>query len=330
MKRFKTLLSNIFIMAIISAFIVSCSAKVGQRAEENMNIRMQEENKRESASSKEAFTIVDRAGNEIIIPEEINSIISLAPSITEILIDLGFGDKLVLVDAQTKALVDLPKDIESVDLMTPDTEQMIVLKPDIVFASSITSIGGTDPTAQLTAADITIAFIPTSNSIEEIYEDIMFIAQVLQVEDKGEALVNQTKERIAKIEEISKTIEEKDKKTVFFEIAALPQIYSFGSNVYLNEMIELIGAKNILASKEGWMSVSEEAIVAADPDVILTNVNYIEEPVEEIKSRTGWENVKAIKNNNVYYIDNKTSSLPNHNIVQALEEMAKAVYPDKY
>lgn len=60
-------------------------------------------------------------------------------------------------------------------------------------------------------------------------------------------------------------------------------------------MIELIGAKNILASKEGWMSVSEEVIVAADPDVILTNVNYIEEPVEEIKSRTGWENVKAIK-----------------------------------
>lgn len=95
-------------------------------------------------------------------------------------------------------------------------------------------------------------------------------------------------------------------------------------------MIEIIGATNVLASEEGWISVSEETAVAADPDVILTNVNYIENPVEEIKSRAGWENMKAIKNNDVYYIDNMSSSLPNHNIVKALEEMAKAVYPDKY
>lgn len=95
-------------------------------------------------------------------------------------------------------------------------------------------------------------------------------------------------------------------------------------------MIELIGANNILEKEDGWVSVSEESVVAADPDVILTNVNYISDPVNEIKSRASWKNMKAVKNNNVYYIDNMTSSLPNHNIVKALEQMAKAVYPDKY
>ena len=68
----------------------------------------------------------------------------------------------------------------------------------------------------------------------------------------------------------------------------------------------------------------------ADPDVILTNVNYIEDPVGEILSRPGWEEVTAVRDGNVYYIDNMASSLPDHNVVKALAEMAAAVYPEYY
>ena len=95
-------------------------------------------------------------------------------------------------------------------------------------------------------------------------------------------------------------------------------------------MIDLIGAENVLAGQEGWLSVEEESVVSANPDVILTNVNYIEDPVGEILARPGWEGVTAVQNGGVYTIDNKNSSLPNENIVQALKEMAKAVYPDLY
>ena len=93
-------------------------------------------------------------------------------------------------------------------------------------------------------------------------------------------------------------------------------------------MIEIIGAENLLADQEGWISVSEELILSKNPQVILTNVNYIENPVEEIKERAGWDSVEAIKNGEIYYIDNMSSSLPNQNIVKALEEMLRAVYPE--
>ena len=59
-------------------------------------------------------------------------------------------------------------------------------------------------------------------------------------------------------------------------------------------------------------------------------MNYIEDPVGEILARPGWEGVTAVQNGGVYTMDNKISSLPNENIVQALKEMAKAVYPDLY
>lgn len=315
MKKFKGLFSFSIALIMLLVFSVGCSVQ-------------DKSNQKNTETTKEVTTIVDRSGKEITIPDKVDKIVSLAPSITEVLVELGFGDKIVLVDSNSKDLNGLSKDIESVDMMTPDVEKIIALQPDIVLASTMTATGGTDPAEQLKSAGIILGYIPTSNSIEGIYSDIMFIAQVLKEKDKGQQLVDSTKEKIAKIAEIGKTIE--NKKTVYFEIAAAPDIYSFGQGVFLNEMLEIIGAKNILAKEEGWISVSEESVVDADPDVILTNVNYIPDAVNEIKSREGWKNMKAVKNNNVYYIDNMSSSLPNHNIVKALEEMAKAIYPDKY
>ena len=122
-----------------------------------------------------------------------------------------------------------------------------------------------------------------------------------------------------------------EKKTVLFEISPVPYLYSFGTGVYLNEMIELIGAENVLADQEGWISVTEESAVAANPDVILTSDKFSnEDPVAEILGREGWQNVTAVAEGQAYYIDNAASSLPNHHIVDALIEMAKAVYPDEY
>lgn len=278
--------------------------------------------------SEEPSTLIDPAGNEITAPEETNKIISMAPSITEVLVDLGFGDKIIAVDTQSKYLPGIPNDIPYVDMMAPDVEQLIALNPDIVLASTITISGGSDPLIQLEDMGITLAYIPSSYSIEGIYSDIMFIAKVLNSEEKGQSIVETMKEKIAEMKKIGETIT--SKKSVYFEIGAAPDIYSFGKGVFLNEMIEIIGAVNVLGNEEGWISISDETVVASNPDVIITNVSYIENPVDEIKSRSGWENINAIKNDEVYYVDNMASSLPNHNIIKALEQMAKAIYPGEY
>jgi len=103
-----------------------------------------------------------------------------------------------------------------------------------------------------------------------------------------------------------------------------------GTQPFLNEMVELIGGENIFKDQKSWISPSEESVIDANPDVILTTVNYVKNPEKEIKSRDGWDNIKAVKNNEVYYIDANSSSRPTQNIIKALKEMAKAVYPDEY
>lgn len=232
MKKFQRVLSSILVLVIIVVFPVACSTNKEQNNETPVNAITpapgqelttdQESETIEESETAKPITIVDPAGNEITIPKEVNSIISLAPSITQVIVDLGLGDKIILVDANSKDLAGLPEGIEYVDMMSPDAEKMIASEPDIVLASEMTATGGTDPAEQLKTAGITLAYIPTSNSIEGIYSDIMFIAKVLKAEEKGQELVDRTKEKISEIAEIGKTIE--DKKTVYFEIAAAPYI----------------------------------------------------------------------------------------------------------
>jgi iron complex transport system substrate-binding protein len=188
--------------------------------------------------------------------------------------------------------------------------------------------GAAEPYKPLRGLGVCVADIPISSSIKDIKEDIIFIANLTGKSKEGSKMVENLDSEIEKVALIGGNI--KEKKTVYFEIAAAPSMYSFGSGVFLNELIELVGAINVFSDRESWMSVNDEAVVLTNPDVILTNVNYIQEPVNEIKSRKGWENIKAVKNNEVYYIDNNASSLPNHNIVKVMKEIAKAVYPDKY
>ncbi len=272
--------------------------------------------------------VEDRVGNAITVPENIETIVSLAPSITQVLEDLGVIEKLIAVDNQSPFHVEGLTELPQVDIVSPDIETLLALEPDIIFASEISFGQDEDIFQMLIDAGICVVQIPTSNSIAAIKEDNQFIADCLQLSEKGEALNSEMQAVIEEIATIGASITEQ--KTVFFEISPLPDIVSFGTGVFLNEMLEIIGAKNVLADQEGWLPVNEEAAVDTNPDVILTNVNFIENPVEEILSRSGWQNVTAVETEAVYSIDNASSSLPNHRIVEALKQMAIAVYPKEF
>ena len=274
-------------------------------------------------------TVTDREGNEVTIPTNIEKIVSTAPSNTEILTALGMGDKIVCMDTYSEGIEGVKEDVVKMDFTAPDAEEIIGLEPDIIIASGYNKAGSSDdPFKSLSDAGIPVVYIPSSESIEGIYKDIEFVASIVNQEDKGKEIVDGMKSDIEEISTIGKTI--KDKKKVYLEIGPAPTLYSVGKSTFLNEMIEIIGAENIFANENSWISPSEESVIDANPDVIITNAGYMENPTEEIKSRDAWENINAVKNNEVYLVDQNASSRPSQNVIKALEQMAKAVYPEHY
>lgn len=289
-----------------------------------------QEKKATTSSEKTEVTLPtkDRSGKEITLPKEATKIISLVPSTTEVIEDLGKTDQLIAVDTQSSTIMTDLKKLPQMDMMAVDAEKLIALKPQIVYVNDINLASSESVWKQVEDAGITVVNIPTSTSIKAIKEDVQFIADSLSEHEKGQKLIKTMDQEIDEVAKIGKTI--KKPKTVLFEVAALPDIYSFGNGTFLNEMIETIGAKNVLANEKGWLPVTEEAAIAAKPEVILTNVNYMKDPAKEILARKNWENVPAVQNKEVFEIDNMSSSLPNNHITKALKQMAKAVYPEEY
>ena len=261
----------------------------------------------------------DRAGNPISIPEEVHSIVSLAPAITQVLLDLGMKEKLVAVDTYSAQIFGIDG-IPALDMMAPDIEMIVAISPDVILASNMTLVNDPDALSYLSVSGGPIAVIPSSDSIEGIMEDVRFIGALIGKAEEADALLKPLENTIERLRaDVGNPI------PVYFEIGSTPALYSFGGGTFLDEMIEIVGGRNIFAELSGWLSVSEEAVVAAAPEIIFTNEGWVDDPVSLILQRPGWENVPAVQNGKVFYINDNASSQPNHHIVEALEAMAEAL-----
>lgn len=86
----------------------------------------------------------DRSGNPITLPDQVDRIISMAPSATQTLLDLGLEDKLIAVDTYSAMYFGL-EDLPTFDMMDPDTEQMAILEADLIFTTGMSASSGADP-----------------------------------------------------------------------------------------------------------------------------------------------------------------------------------------
>ena len=229
------------------------------------------------------------------------------------------------------AAISIPENIDSIVVLAPSiAETVVALAPDILLVSSLSLYDQEAPYQPLIDVGVCVVCVPTSESIDGVKSDIQFLAAALSVPEAGQAILDELNNQLDELAAIAAAIPAEERKSVYFEISAAPYMYSTGSGTYMDEMIRWVGGENILAGETGWVSVEGETVVAADPDVIFTNVNYIDDPVGEILGRDGWAGVTAVVNGDVYYIDNMSSSLPNQNIVVAMRQMAEALYPDYF
>ena len=294
--------------------------------------------KAENAGGSAASTALptkDRSGNDITVPAEVKSIVSMAPSTTEFLIDIGLADQIVGVDSYSQMSYQdkLKEDVAVFDMMAPDNEAIAALSPDIVFTTGMSMAGGEDVFASLKEAGVTVADIPSSTSVAEIEEDLKFIAACVGKASEAEKICGDMQ---ATIEEIGKKAEGIDKKkTVLYVMstptAEYPTVYSAGKDTYIDELLKDAGLVSVTADQDSWVSLSEEACIEMDPDVIFTTDTYTPDVVNVLLGLEGWEHVKAIENKEVYMLAASDAlNRPNQHVVSALVEMAKTAYPDVF
>jgi iron complex transport system substrate-binding protein len=281
-------------------------------------------------SSEFPVTIKDALDQEVVIEKKPERIISLLPSNTEIAFGLGLGKQIVGVSDFDNYPEEV-KEKEKIGGMEFNVEKIISLKPDLVLAHASNANNAKAGLDQIRNAGIDVLVVNDANSFSKVYESIDMIGKATGKTKEATDMINEMKGKVEEIRKKAADIKDDKKVKVFVEVSPAPDIFTTGKGTFMNEMLEIINAENAAADQEGWVQITEEAIIQLNPDVIVTTYGFYEKnPVEKVLSRKGWENVSAIKNKRVYDVNSDTVSRPGPRLVEGLEELASVVYPEVF
>lgn len=271
----------------------------------------------------------DATGKEVMISSEPKKIITLSPSITETLFELGLDDEVIGVTTNDNFPKEATKK-EKVGDMNPNIEKIISLTPDLVLIDESSISSNEAGLQQLRDAGITVFVVPNANSFEETYDDITLIGDVTNKADEADDIVDDMKDTVADVQQKIKEADVETRK-VFVETSDAPDIYTAGDGSYMQEMFDLISADNI--AKDGgkdWYKIDPEAIVKGNPDVIIVKYDYVPDIIEKVKKRDGFNTITAVKEDRVVQVDDDTTSRTGPRLADGLEEIAEAVYPEAF
>ena len=266
-----------------------------------------------NAAQTQAETYVDQAGRQITLASRPQRIISLMPSVTEIIFDLGAGERLkgvTMYSNEPPVAAQLPKVGSYVHL---DLEKIISLRPDLCLA--VRDGNPIHIIDKITALAIPVFTVDPRN-LEEIMESIKMLGQVLQAEDKAEKITREMKRRIATAE---KNVPKGKRPAVFFQIDAAP-IISAGSNTFIDQLITRAGGMNLAAGSTPYPRYSWEDILLMQPEIVLIASMAGGHSPEELKaSWMKWPRIPAVKNKNIYVVDASLFDRPTARLVDGLE-----------
>ncbi|TYR80887.1 ABC transporter substrate-binding protein [Priestia megaterium] len=277
-------------------------------------------------TAEQSVTLKDARNKEITLEKQPKRIVSLMPSNTEIVYELGLEKELVGVTSND----DYPASVEEkeqVGDMNVNAEKVIALNPDLVLAHG-SSMGLSDEAfKQIENAGIALFVVKDATDFNTAYESIESIGKLTGKTEEAKKTVSDMKEKVAAIEEKAKTIKNEDRKKVWIEVSPAPEIYTTGKGTFMDEMLSMIGAENVAGNEEGWVKLSEEKVVELNPDTIVTTYQG---DTNEIVNRPAWSDITAVKEKQIAHLDPNKTNRPGPRIVEGLEELAKAVYPEVY
>ncbi|MFC5604928.1 ABC transporter substrate-binding protein [Sporosarcina koreensis] len=316
---------QLWLTAILAAFLL---AACGTDNAEKDNKTGTENTQKENQTAEAAFpiTLTDAVGNDITIEKAPETIVSMIPSNTEILFALGLNDEIVGVNDWD----DYPEEAlekEKIGGMEFNVEKIISMTPDIVFAHESMLGTGDAGLEQLRDAGINVFVVKNAADFDQTYETIQTIGKATGKTEEAATIVEDMK---AKVEEVlAKTAKVEKEKRVFIETSDAPEIYAPGKNTFMQEILDMIGAENVV-TEDGWALISPEEIVKQNPDVILVMYSYVPDIVESVKNRDGFSDIIAVKEDAVIQVDENLTSRTGPRLAQGLEEVAKAIYPEAF
>lgn len=273
--------------------------------------------------------VTDILGRRVTVPAPAQRIVSLAPSITEQLFAVGAGDKVVGVTLYDN----YPPQVQQLERVggyvakSISVEKILSLKPDLVLSR------GAIQQAVVTALErVGIAVVAIEpQTVEEVYAAMALIGRLTGQEQPAAQVVADMQQRVSHVRDQVAMIPKEQRVTVFYKAYDEPLI-TVGPTTFIGHIIELAGGINIFADRhESYPQISAEEVLRRNPAVILgptTRDGNLSRA--QTLQRPGWQHLAAVQNHRIHLLDDDLVSRPGPRLADALEAVARALYPERF
>lgn len=269
-------------------------------------------------------SFVDDAGRKLHLASSPRRIVSLAPSITEMLFAIGAGDLVVGVTP----FCDFPPEAlhkPKVGYGSPNVESLVALRPDLVLAPQ--EFVKPDLVATLEHLHIPIFFL-AGRTVDGVFTQIQTLGRMVNREAEAAALVMESRQRIAAVKQ---RVQGRPPVRVLYVLNSEPLI-TVGPGSFIDQLIGLAGGVNVAAkSTMPYPRLSIETVLLEDPEVLLfpigSNGSHAEIPDDQRRAWQRWIGLSAIKQNRLHSLSGDLLNRPGPRIVEGLERLADILHP---
>jgi iron complex transport system substrate-binding protein len=279
-----------------------------------------------SEPTAKLIVVIDDLNTEIVLETPAQKIVSISPSLTEILFGVGAGDRLIGRDSNSQFPEEAQgaKDLGNMWEGIP-VEDILALEPDLILAGEIFSA---EAIQELRDLGLTVYWQANPDDFNALYRNIYQVAILTGTEEAAGSLVEDLESRVSLLEE--KLIAVEESPLVFYELDASDPAnpWTTGSGTFISYVINKASAQNVGDVLDGdWVQISSEELVAQNPDyILLADALYGITP-ESVAERAGWNEITAVIEGNVLPFDPFILSVPGPRLVEGYEALAEMIHP---
>jgi cobalamin transport system substrate-binding protein len=268
---------------------------------------------------------VDETGRTIRVPQSIQRVVSLAPSLTETIYALGLQDRLVgdtdYCDYPPEAL----KKTKVGGGMNPSIETIASLHPDLVLVTK--NFNRLETVETLKQLGIP-SYATEPHTVEQIISSTEKIAEILGAPESGKSVAEDMEKRLGVLQEQLKNAAS---RRVLFVVWTEPLV-SIGKDTFIADALRRAGAVSIVDSAQSWPEINLEEVARLQPEYLVFASSHSEgvsRDVDVLASRPGWRLLEAVRNRRFAVVSDAVNR-PGPRIVSAIEDLARQFHPELF
>jgi iron complex transport system substrate-binding protein len=277
-----------------------------------------------SAPALASRELKDELGRRVILPDNPQRVVCLAPSLAETVYALGEEAVVVGVTDFTDDPPDAQKKPSVGGLNDASVEKIVSLYPDMVL--SLAEINREETVNELERLGIPV-FVVDPQSLQGIMTSVQHVGDALNRSRDARGLLKRLEERRAAV---AARVNGLPRPKVLVVIWYDPVITA-GNKSFITDIVSAAGGESITADMDqAWPQISLEEVVRRAPDrVLLVRGTHGGITGEDLKARAGWDQIEAVRDNHIIYMGERFFH-PSPVVFDALEQLAKELHPEVF